>query len=117
MSDPKTEKPIDYDPVFLHSRREAIVIFLIWLACLLWSVPFCYAYGYPETFEAESFDTILGVPMWLFWGIAAPWILANVATIWFCFAFMQDDDLGVAEDELPKKSSTSSKSGSTEDVS
>ena len=101
MSDPKPDKPIDYDPVFLNARREAIVIFFVWLACLLWSVPFCYAYGYPEQFEASEFSTLLGVPTWLFWGIAAPWLLANVATIWFCFAFMKDDDLGVADDELP----------------
>ena len=102
MSDPKPDKPIDYDPIFLNARREAIVIFLIWLVCLLWSVPFCYAYGYPEQYDAAEFSTLFGIPTWLFWGIAAPWLLANIATTWFCFAFMKDDDLGVAEDELPQ---------------
>ena len=31
-----------WDPVFLHSRREALVIFAVWLAALAWAVPFCY---------------------------------------------------------------------------
>lgn len=103
MSDPKNDEPVDYDPVFVNARREAIVIFSIWFVCLIWSVPYCYLNGYPGQFDASSFSTTFGVPSWLFWGIAAPWIVANVATIWFCFTFMQDDDLGTADDELPHK--------------
>ena len=105
MSSPDSEKPIEYDPVFLHARREAIVIFCFWLAALAWSVPYCYWNGYPETFDAASFQTVLGIPAWLFWGIAVPWLLADVATTWFCFAFMKDDDLGHADDEAPLEAS------------
>ena len=36
---------------------------------------------------------MLGIPTWAFWGIAAPWILANAFTVWFCFRFMEDDPL------------------------
>ena len=57
-----------WDPVFLESRREALVILLLWVAALLWAVPYCYLNGFPETFVAEEFSTVWGIPSWLFWG-------------------------------------------------
>jgi len=93
------ESPCDeFDPVFLHSRREAILIFCLWLAALAWAVPFCYLNGYPDEFNAETFSTIWGIPTWVFWGIAVPWLVADVITTWFCFVYMKDDDLGVARE-------------------
>jgi fatty acid desaturase len=103
---PSQEKPsaTQYDPTFLHARREAIVIFFVWLTCMVWSVSYCYLNGYLDNdaseFDAQSFSITLGMPTWVFWGIAVPWLLANVATTWFCFAFMQDDDLGTSPEEL-----------------
>lgn len=90
--------PPEWDPVFLHSRREAIVIFCIWLAGLLWAVPYCYLNGYAGNIDPADVATVWGIPSWLFWGIAVPWVVADLATIWFCFCFMQDDDLGVAHE-------------------
>lgn len=86
------------DPVFLHSRREAVVIFFVWLAGLLWAVPYCYTTGYLDSFDPDNFQTILGVPAWLFWGIGIPWLVADLFTTWFCFRFMADDDLGEAHE-------------------
>jgi hypothetical protein len=111
MNNPDKEKPIDYDPIFLNSRREAIVIFTIWLVCLVWAVPYCYYFGYVGSFDSANFSTFLGIPSWLFWGIALPWLLADIVTTWFCFCYMQDDDVGVADDELPLKSDATSESG------
>ena len=88
---PDQAASIEYDPVFLHSRREAIVIFFVWLAGLVWAVPFCYFNGYVD---AENISTVWGIPSWLFWGIGVPWILADLFTVWFCFFYMADDDLG-----------------------
>ena len=88
MTREETGKPGGWDPVFLHSRREALVIFAVWLAALAWAVPFCYLTGYGAGGEPA---TMLGIPSWAFWGIAVPWILANVFTVWFCFRFMEDD--------------------------
>ena len=87
-----------YDPVFIHSRREAVVIFCVWLAALLWAVPFCYLNGYGQSVDPSTFPTVLGIPAWLFWGILAPWLAADAVTIWFCFFYMQDDDLSKAGD-------------------
>ena len=91
MTREETGKSRGWDPVFLHSRREALVIFAVWLAALAWAVPFCYLTGYERGVAAPA--TMLGIPTWAFWGIAAPWILANAFTVWFCFRFMEDDPL------------------------
>jgi hypothetical protein len=92
------DNPADeYDPVFLHSRREAVIIFGLWVVALLWSVPYCYFTGYGQ-FDAATFETVLGVPKWLFWGIFVPWLAADAFTIWFCFGYMKEDDLGEAHE-------------------
>ena len=80
------------DPVFLHSRREAIIIFLVWVVALLWAVPYCYTTGY--NIDANELPLVYGVPAWVFGGIVMPWLLANIFTIVFCLRYMTDDDLG-----------------------
>ena len=85
------EKPT-YDPTFLHARREALIIFAVWVLALIWAVPYCYFNGYD--IDTAILKTVWGVPAWVFWGIVAPWLAANVFTFWFCFSFMADDDLG-----------------------
>ena len=87
------------DPVFIHSRREAIIIFCVWLTGLIWAVPFCYFNGYVRELDPGTFKTIWGIPSWLFWGIFVPWIAADIFTTWFCFCYMEDDDLGAAAPE------------------
>ena len=91
----------NYDPVFLHSRREAILIVGVWALGLIWAVPYCYLRGYD--LAPEEIDTIWGIPSWLFWGIAVPWLLADVFTAWFCFSYMAVDDLG-KEQQTPQVS-------------
>ena len=93
---PSSQDRPEYDPVYLNSRREAIIIFSLWVAGLVWAVPFCYCNGYIDDYDPETFTTILGIPAWLFWGIAVPWIVADIFTTWFCFCYMKDDDLGAA---------------------
>ena len=88
----------EYDPVFLHARREAIVIFCTWLVALIWAVPYCYMHGY-NVADPSQIKTVFGIPSWLFWGIAVPWIVANLFTTWFCFGFMKDAELVDGPDE------------------
>ena len=94
----------EYDPTFLHSRREAIIIFSVWLTALIWVVPFCYLTGYIDDFDPASFSTTWGLPTWLFWGILIPWVAANIFTIGFCFFYMADDDLGETVDDTGDRS-------------
>lgn len=100
MSSSSLPDKSQYDPTFVNSRREAIVIFGSWVVALIWAVPYCYLNGY-NVADPENIKTVLGIPSWLFWGIAAPWVAANLFTTWFCFAYMKDDDLGVNPDAEP----------------
>ncbi len=100
---PEPDSQDTWDPTYLHARREAWIILAVWGACLLWSVPYCYFTGYlqpGETVDSTTIKTIFGIPTWAFWGIAVPWLLADVFTTWFCFFYMADDDLGEAHEGL-----------------
>jgi hypothetical protein len=88
------------DPVYVHSRREAtVIVSLIGLFCV-WSVTVCYWFGYvsPEG-PIEPVSTIWGMPAWVFWGILLPWLVVDAVAVWFCFFFMEDDDLGENQPE------------------
>ena len=100
---PEESSQVEYDPIFLNSRREAIIIFCLWLVGLIWAVPFCYLNGYLGNVDPENISTIWGIPSWLFWGIFIPWIVADIFTTWFCFCYMKDDDLGETHEGLDLK--------------
>ena len=88
-----------WDPVFLHARREALVILVLFAVCLMWSMGVCYFAGYLAPGEDwPQAATVLGIPAWAFWGILVPWLAVDAFTIWFCFFYMKDDDLGVAHE-------------------
>ncbi len=104
----ETQPTPEYDPTFLHSRREAAIIFGVWAAALVWTIPYCYFNGYTTLPSPDALETVWGVPSWVFWGVAFPWLLADLFTVWFCFFYMADDDLGderPAEAPLERKSS------------
>ena len=100
----------EYDPVFLHSRREAIIIVGVWALGLIWSVPYCYFRGY--NLSPQEIHTIWGIPSWVFWGIGVPWLLADLFTAWFCFRYMSIDDLG-KEQQIPEALQAIERSGET----
>ena len=85
-------------PVVVHARREALVILMAFVVCLIWSISCCYLLGYTGP-EDGPVARVLGMPSWVFWGVLVPWIAADVFALWFCFFFMADDPLGEAEDE------------------
>ena len=82
-----------------HARREGLLIMAVWAVALVWSVGAGWFLGYDR--RADEIGLILGMPDWVFWAVVLPWGLALVFSVWFCFAFMADDDLGrdPAEDE------------------
>ncbi len=83
-----------YDPVFLHARREALVILGLFSIFMVWSISWCYFGGYLAPEEQANVSILLGMPSWAFWGILLPWLAVDVVAVWFCFFFMFDDDLG-----------------------
>ncbi len=91
ITSPLSDKPDD--PVFLHSRREALVILGLWAGAMLWVVPYCYFFGYHPVSDPDQLKTILGIPDWVFWGVLVPWVVCCLVTIYLCFWFIADDDL------------------------
>ena len=113
------------DPVYLDSRREALFILCLWCTCMVWTIGYCYLSGYTEHprvagevtswlpdlsgFDHDPTELTtpfgLGIPGWVFWGIAVPWVGCVLISSWFCFGFMRDDDERVrAEDQSRKES-------------
>ena len=80
-----------------HARREGLLIMAVWTLCLIWSVASGYFLGYRR--PAAEMTLILGIPDWVFWSVVLPWGLCFLFSIWFCFAYMADDDLGHDPDE------------------
>jgi len=95
---PDPTKPIAKEQRLLrNARRESLVILSLFAVCLIWSVTSAYILGYGRP-EAEL-TLILGMPSWVFWSVVLPWGLCLVFSIWFCFGFMADDDLGKDPEE------------------
>lgn len=97
MNEPNSVPQSDLDPVFVHGRREAGVILAIWAVSMIWTVSYCYLFGYRAP-DPETLELVLGMPSWVFWGVAVPWIAALGATFWFAQGYMVLDDLGENDD-------------------
>jgi hypothetical protein len=93
------------DPVVRTARREALIVFGIWLTALVYSVSTCYVLGYNRPVsEWTDPKLVLGFPEWVFWGIVVPWVSCSVISWVFAVVFVRDGELGEeleeAEDEL-----------------
>jgi hypothetical protein len=75
-----------------NARRESLLIMIVWAAALVWSIVISSILGYGR--DAAAVPLVLGMPDWVFWSIVLPWGLCLAFTVWFCFGYMADDDLG-----------------------
>jgi hypothetical protein len=82
-----------------HARREGLVVMTVWAVALVWSVGGSYLFGYNR--NSDDVGLILGFPDWVFWCVVVPWLVCLLFSVWFCFAYMADDDLGHDPDEEP----------------
>ena len=93
-----SQKSEQYDAVFLHSRRETVVLLWVFAVFLVWCIGSSYMLGY----NTDDLSTVWGIPRWVFWGVAVPWMGANVFTVWFAWFFVADDPLEEPnEDSVP----------------
>jgi hypothetical protein len=100
MTMDKDSKPADKEQRLLrNARREGSLIMALWTACLVWSVGCGYVLGYKR--NPAEMSLVLGIPDWVFWSVVLPWGICFVFSIWFCFAYMADDDLGQDAGEGP----------------
>jgi len=81
----KSPTDLEWDPVYLHARKEAWLILGVWFLAMLWTLPVSYFNGFDSQVDIEQVTFIWGMPSWVFWGIGLPWMVANLITIWFCF--------------------------------
>lgn len=90
--------PVD-DPVLRSARREALVVFVTWIAAMTYSVAYCYLNGYNR--DASTLTFVLGFPDWIFYGLVAPWTLCVAFSYFFGAKFMHDEHLGEELEESP----------------
>ena len=79
----------DPDPVWLHTRREAGFVLGLWLACMVWTLGYCWRFAYRD----DAAQIVGGIPVWVWGGVALPWTFAIVATFGFCRYGIADDPL------------------------
>lgn len=87
-----TPHPQSADRLYVNSRRECLILLFAFAFFLIWSVGTCYTMGY-DVPASEVGATVFGMPRWTFWGIAVPWLAADVFTVYFCMIVMKDDPL------------------------
>jgi uncharacterized membrane protein YhdT len=83
------------DPVVTSSRREAIAALVMFAIAMVYTVGYCYAYGYGR--PPEELRLILGIPDWVLWGIFAPWLVWTVVASIFAKFVMRDARLDEEE--------------------
>ena len=85
-------------PLFRNATREAIGVVVIWVGFCLWVVG-SSAFNAYDVDADDELKLVFGFPAWVFWSVAAPWLVANVVTVWFALRVMKEDDLGPAPEE------------------
>lgn len=96
----------EFDPIFVSSRREAIVSLALFGIFLIYVLSTSFWLGIqPATHADGTIATILGMPSWVFWGILVPWLAADLVTAWFCFSLMKNEPLEDSKDQSPQAES------------
>ena len=90
-----TDRPDD--PVYLNSRREAIVTLIGWFVAGCYTLTYCLRNGYD--LDPAEIEVVWGMPKWVVVGVFLPWTLANVYAWWFAFRLVKPDDLGADPDD------------------
>jgi hypothetical protein len=87
------------DPVLVSARREALLVFAIWITACVYSIGVCYRFGYHR--DADSLTYVLGFPDWVFWGLVVPWTTCTLLSFILSAVVIRDEDLGKERSEEP----------------
>lgn len=71
---------------FTRARKESFHILAAWLTCMVWTIGYCALFAY----EDQPPTLIWGLPSWVLFGIAVPWLLATAYSIWYALTRIQD---------------------------
>jgi len=71
---------------FRQARREALHILVLSGICMVWTIGYCaiFAYG------AQNVQLLWGIPQWVIFGVALPWLTATVYSLWFALFHMKE---------------------------
>src|SRR5438552_3684167 len=88
------------DPALTSARREALLVFAIWLAACIYSVGVCYRFGYER--DVTTLTYVFGFPDWVFWGVVVPWTVCTALCFGLAYFVITDEQLGEeqAEEQL-----------------
>lgn len=88
----ESQENIDLGASFRQSRSEFWVMIATWIGFAAWTLTYNGLFGKGE--EGTAVEIVLGMPKWVVFGIAVPWVLAVSVTVWFALCFMKDTPLG-----------------------
>ena len=71
------------------SRRETIVILVIWSVVCIWVMLSSHFLGYVD--DTSDVKILFGMPSWVTWSIALPWLVSSTISLWFALGFMKDE--------------------------
>ena len=80
------------DPVLVSARREAVIVFCIWLTAMMYTITACWMWGYNR--DPATIRFIAGFPDWVFYGIICPWVACFGVAYVFSHWVMRDEALG-----------------------
>jgi hypothetical protein len=86
------------DPVLQSARREALLVLLIWLGACIYTVGYCYTFGYGR--DAATLRYVLGFPDWVFFGIVVPWTVCTGLCFVLSHFVIRDEELGEEQSEV-----------------
>jgi hypothetical protein len=105
MNGPPTTNPSKLDPLVRNSLREAKGILWIWGIAFVWVVGYCSLRGTagPGTVGSDQeLSVVWGMPSWVFWGVALPWLISVLVSAWFALHCIADEPLsGTSNGEPP----------------
>jgi len=83
-----------------NALAESRWMLAFWLVCFLWVITYSLCFGRVD--DGRELSTIAGIPSWVFWGIAVPWIVATVFSSWFALTRISEDSLETMGDDETK---------------
>ncbi len=82
----------ELDPLYLSSLKELRWILGVWAVSFLWVIGISRWLGYRAE-NADQIQLVLGMPLWVFWGVFVPWIAVTLWVTWFAMCKMEDHPL------------------------
>ena len=73
-----------------QTLKEVKYLLLAWLFFASWVLIYCGFEAYGQ--DHEDVKITFGMPSWVFWGIAVPWICSIIYTIYFSLFVMRDNE-------------------------